>query len=206
MLGADNNRVDRTSRDAERKTQPGLLEAARGYPRHHPAGVFVAALRGRSHQTSGRSAVPVLVGLTIASSFAMLRVPRCRSADLGYVSASRVVLDLRWRHHGGLDGLVLSARMLSTSRSIDRILFNTADRWCRSGSRPGVFALGGNRRSRTLSRGGCWPCLAVWRARLPLNGHHRRAVSFDAGSRLIIWRALVGSLDTCFGGPSARCS
>jgi putative nucleotidyltransferase with HDIG domain len=91
----------------------------------------------------------VLVGLTIASGFAMLRVPAMpisfSISDTFNIAAALLFGPSAGAMTAGLDGLVLSARMLSTSRSIDRILFNTAgpmvSLWISSQV---FFALGGN--------------------------------------------------------------
>src|SRR6185436_3014342 len=91
----------------------------------------------------------VLVGLTIASGFAMLRVPAMpisfSISDTFNIAAALLFGPSAGAMTAGFDGLVLSARMLSTSRSIDRILFNTAgpmvSLWISSQV---FFALGGN--------------------------------------------------------------
>jgi len=91
----------------------------------------------------------VLVGLTIASGFAMLRVPAMpisfSISDTFNIAAALLFGPSAGAMTAGLDGLVLSSRMLSTSRSIDRILFNTAgpmvSLWISSQV---FFALGGN--------------------------------------------------------------
>jgi putative nucleotidyltransferase with HDIG domain len=91
----------------------------------------------------------VLVGLTIASGFAMLRIPAMpisfSISDTFNIAAALLFGPSAGAITAGLDGLVLSARMLSTSRSIDRILFNTAgpmvSLWISSQV---FFALGGN--------------------------------------------------------------
>ena len=92
----------------------------------------------------------VLVGLTVASGFAMLRIPAMpisfSISDTFNIAASLLFGPSAGAITAGLDGLVLSARMLSTRRSIDRILFNTAAPmvalWIASQV---FFALGGNR-------------------------------------------------------------
>jgi putative nucleotidyltransferase with HDIG domain len=91
----------------------------------------------------------ILVALTVASGFAMLRIPAMpisfSISDTFNIAAALVFGPSAGAIAAALDGLVLSSRMASTRRSIDRVLFNMAAPaialWIASQV---FFALGGN--------------------------------------------------------------
>lgn len=152
----------------------------------------------------------VLVGLTIASGFAMLRIPAMpisfSISDTFNIAAALLFGPSAGAMTAGLDGLVLSARMLSTSRSIDRILFNTAapmvSLWISSQV---FFALGGNNPIEgPLSAVRLLALLTLFGALdFSLNsGIVAAAVSFERRKPILsIWREhLSGVWITYFGG------
>lgn len=152
----------------------------------------------------------VLVGLTIASGFAMLRIPAMpisfSISDTFNIAAALLFGPSAGAMTAGLDGLVLSARMLSTSRSIDRILFNTAapmvSLWISSQV---FFALGGNNPiGGPLSAVRLLALLTLFGALdFSLNsGIVAAAVSFERRKPILsIWREhLSGVWITYFGG------
>jgi putative nucleotidyltransferase with HDIG domain len=72
----------------------------------------------------------ILVGLTIASGWATLRIPAIpisfSISDTFSIAASLLFGPAAGAITAALDGLVLSFRMLSSRRSIDRVIFNMA--------------------------------------------------------------------------------
>ena len=152
----------------------------------------------------------VLVGLTVASGFAMLRIPAMpisfSISDTFNIAASLLFGPSAGAITAGLDGLVLSARMLSTRRSIDRVLFNTAAPmvalWIASQV---FFALGGNQPiGGPLSALRLLALLTLFGALdFSLNsGIVAAAVSFERRQPILsIWREhLSGVWITYFGG------
>jgi diguanylate cyclase (GGDEF)-like protein/putative nucleotidyltransferase with HDIG domain len=92
----------------------------------------------------------ILVALTVVSGWATLRIPAMpisfSISDTFNIAASLLFGPSAGAINAALDGLVLSSRMASTRRSIDRVLFNmaapTIALWIASQV---FFALGGNR-------------------------------------------------------------
>jgi putative nucleotidyltransferase with HDIG domain len=152
----------------------------------------------------------ILVALTIASGFAMLRIPGMpisfSISDTFDIAASLLFGPSAGAITAALDGLVLSVRMLSTRRSVERVLFNmagpTVSLWIASQI---FFALGGNR-----PLGGPFAALRLL-ALLTLfgtldfalnSGIVAAAVSFERRQPIVtIWREhLSGVWITYFGG------
>jgi putative nucleotidyltransferase with HDIG domain len=92
----------------------------------------------------------ILVALTVASGFAMLRVPAIpisfSISDTFNIAAALLFGPSAGAINAALDGLMLTSRMASSHRSIDRVLFNmaapTVALWIASQV---FFVLGGNR-------------------------------------------------------------
>jgi putative nucleotidyltransferase with HDIG domain len=92
----------------------------------------------------------ILVGLTVASGWAMLRIPATEISfsisDMFNIAAALLFGPSAGAITAALDGLVLSARMETSSRSVERILFNmaavTIALWVAAQV---FFAIGGNR-------------------------------------------------------------
>jgi hypothetical protein len=152
----------------------------------------------------------ILVVLTVASGWAMLRIPAMpisfSISDTFNIAASLLFGPSAGAITAALDGLVLSFRMASTRRSIDRVLFNMAGPtiaiWIASQV---FFALGGNR-----PLGGPLSALRLL-ALLTLfgtldfslnSGIVAAAVSFERRQPILsIWREhLAGVWITYFGG------
>jgi putative nucleotidyltransferase with HDIG domain len=152
----------------------------------------------------------ILVALTVASGFAMLRIPSMpisfSISDTFTIAASLLFGPSAGAITAALDGLVLSARMASTRRSIDRVLFNMAGPavalWIASQV---FFALGGNRPlGGPLSAVRLLALLTLFGTLdFSLNsGIVAAAVSFDRRQPMLsIWREhLAGVWITYFGG------
>src|SRR6266849_11190818 len=92
----------------------------------------------------------ILVGLTVASGWATLRIPSMpisfSISDTFNIAAALLFGPSAGAITAAVDGLMLSSRIASTTRSIDRVLFNmaapTIALWVASQV---FFALGGNR-------------------------------------------------------------
>ena len=152
----------------------------------------------------------ILVGLTVASGLAMLRIPAMpisfSISDTFNIAAALLFGPSAGAITAALDGLMLSSRMASTHRSIDRVLFNmaapTVALWIAAQV---FFALGGNRpldgplsALRLLA-----PAHAVWHARLRFEQRNRRGRRQLRSPQpiLSIWREhLAGVWITYFGG------
>jgi putative nucleotidyltransferase with HDIG domain len=153
----------------------------------------------------------ILVALTVASGWAMLRIP-AMPISFSISDTFNIVAALLFGPSAGaisaaLDGLVLSSRMASTSRSIDRILFNMAAPAIAIWVATQLFvALGGNRPliEGPLSALRLLALLTLFGAvDFGLNsGIVAVAVSFERRvSMLAIWREhLAGVWITYFGG------
>jgi putative nucleotidyltransferase with HDIG domain len=152
----------------------------------------------------------ILVALTVASGFAMLRIPSMpisfSISDTFTIAASLLFGPSAGAITAALDGLVLSVRMASTRRSIDRVLFNMAGPavalWIASQV---FFALGGNRPlGGPLSAVRLLALLTLFGTLdFSLNsGIVAAAVSFDRRQPMLsIWREhLAGVWITYFGG------
>ena len=152
----------------------------------------------------------ILVALTVGSGFAMLRIPSMpisfSISDTFTIAASLLFGPSAGAITAALDGLVLSARMASTRRSIDRVLFNMAGPavalWIASQV---FFALGGNRPlGGPLSAVRLLALLTLFGTLdFSLNsGIVAAAVSFDRRQPMLsIWREhLAGVWITYFGG------
>jgi hypothetical protein len=152
----------------------------------------------------------ILAGLTVASGLAMLRIPAMpisfSISDTFNIAAALLFGPSAGAITAALDGLMLSSRIASTTRSIDRVLFNmaapTVALWIASHV---FFALGGNR-----PLGGPLSALRLL-ALLMLfgtldfslnSGIVAAAVSFDRRQPILrIWREhLAGVWITYFGG------
>ena len=152
----------------------------------------------------------ILVALTVGSGLAMLRVPSMpisfSISDTFNIAAALLFGPSAGAITAAVDGLILSSRMESTRRSIDRVLFNmaapTVALWIAAQV---FFALGGNR-----PLGGPLSALRLL-ALLTLfgsldfglnSGIVAAAVSFDRRQPMLsIWRDhLAGVWITYFGG------
>jgi putative nucleotidyltransferase with HDIG domain len=152
----------------------------------------------------------VLVALTVASGWAMLRIPAMpisfSISDTFNIAASLLFGPSAGAITAALDGLVLTARMARTNRTIDRVLFNmaapTIALWIASQV---FFALGGNRPlGGPVSALRLLALLTLFGALdFSLNsGIIATAVSFDRRQPILsIWREhLAGVWITYFGG------
>jgi putative nucleotidyltransferase with HDIG domain len=152
----------------------------------------------------------VLVALTVASGWAMLRIPAMpisfSISDTFNIAASLLFGPSAGAITAGLDGLVLTARMARTNRTIDRVLFNmaapTIALWIAAQV---FFALGGNRPlGGPVSALRLLALLTLFGALdFSLNsGIVAIAVSFDRRQPILsIWREhLAGVWITYFGG------